>query len=483
MLKEIKFKDKSLAFIILILIYILICGFSVAGFTAYKGQGAIYILFSIVSNGLLYFGFRKNAIFFDAFIGVFFWLGFWLKLTIRIIFMGGVFHEAVGNFDGSGAAFDNALLVSVCGFLGLITISFIREKLIFTYPIKAKEDVLEGLFKVYQHNRNIVLIGFVLFFFTIAITNIYFGIYQRGAVPRTILPFGLSGIYKWLLLFGLASFSALILKFEFSINKKTPYLVVLLSLLEGFISNVSLLSRGMILNTSALVFGLSKSLKSSNKKTSFGFISTAFLAFVLLFSSSVLVVNFIRSDYNSTSTRIADLELITVSMGAPLFLDRWVGIEGVMAVSSYPDLGWNLWKDAWKETYSEKTMTFYDTNMITSPYINLYKNIEQSNYHYVSLPGVLAFCFYPGSYVFLFWSMFVVGLIATIIEMSVYRLGGQNVILCSLLAQVVAYRFSSFGYVPGQSYLLFGSIYFNLFIIYYANKFVVYCHNRNTRAQ
>ncbi len=455
--------------------YGLVGALSVAGFIAYKGQGAIYILFSIVSNTLLFFGFTKKAIFFDTFIGVFLWLGFWLKLTIRVVFLEGLFHESIGHFDGSGAAFDRALLVSTCGFFGLIAMSFVRGKLIFTYPIKAKEAGLEGLFKVYQHNRNIILIGFVLFFFTIALTNVYFGIYQRGALPRTIMPFGLSSIYKWLLLFGLASFSALILKFEFTINKKTPYLVVMLSLIEGFMSNVSLLSRGMILNTSALVYGLSKSLKLSNTKTSFGFILTSFLAFFLLFSSSVLIVNYMRSVNKSTS--IADVQLITVGMGAPLFLDRWVGIEGVMAVSSYSDLGWHLWEDAWKETYSEKKMTFYDANLITSPYIYLYKNIELSNYHYVSLPGVLAFCFYPGSYLFLFGCMFIVGAIATVIEMSVYKLGGQNVILCSLLAQVVAYRFASFGYVPGQSYLLFGSIYFNLFIIYFANKFIVYWHN------
>jgi len=41
-----------------------------------------------------------------------------------------------------------------------------------------------------------------------------------------------------------------------------------------------------------------------------------------------------------------------------------------------------------------------------------------------------------------------------------------------LLAQVVAYRFASFGYVPAQSYLLFGTLIFNVVIIYMVDKFL-----------
>src|SRR5690348_3872911 len=92
--------------------YSLVCGLSLLALFKYQGQGLIYVLFSVISNLLLYFGFRKNAIFVDTFIGILFWLGFWLKLTVRVAFLDGQFHEPVGNFDGSGAAFDRALLVT-----------------------------------------------------------------------------------------------------------------------------------------------------------------------------------------------------------------------------------------------------------------------------------------------------------------------------------------------------------------------------------
>jgi hypothetical protein len=79
---------------------------------------------------------------------------------------------------------------------------------------------------------------------------------------------------------------------------------------------------------------------------------------------------------------------------------------------------------------------------------------------------------------FLFGSMFLVGIMASVIEMATFKLGGKNIILCSLLAQVIAFRFASFGYVPAQSYLLFGSIFLNIIIIFVADKLLIYYSNR-----
>jgi len=447
-------------------IYALIFLLFVLAFLEYPGQGYIYILFTIVSNTLLYFGFRRNAIFFDTFIGVFFWLGFWLKLTIRVAFMDGKFHNAVGNFDGSGLAFDQALLVTSCGLVGLLAFSIIREKFIFTYPKKPDGIPDVGLFKFYENHRKLVLLGFVILFVSVAITNFYYGIYQRGAIPRTVLPYGLGGVYKWLLLFGLASVSALILRFEFMLNKKTTYPVVIFSLMESFFSNVSLLSRGMILNTGALFYGVIKNLKLDSIKSSARFLAISFSIFVILFGSSLVAVNYIRSGENKNLDAITTHHLF--------FIDRWVGIEGVMAVSSYPEQGWDLWNQGWQETYSDNKTSFYNLNLITTPYLK----IDKTKYHYVSLPGILAFCFYPDSFPFLFVCMFLLGGIAAAIEISVFKLGGKNVILCALLVQVVAYRYAHFGYVPRQSYLLFGALYLNLLLFYFSNKFLIYWENQ-----
>lgn len=443
--------------------YALIMALTIAGLFKYTGNSYIYVMFSVVSNALLYIGFRNNAFFFDAFIGVFLWLGFWLKLTVRVIFFEGLFHEPVGSFDGSGNAFDYALLVTSCGLFGLLVASFVREKFIFTYPKISKGFKQYGILNFYRDYRQFVLTGFVILILFIALTNIYFGIYQRGEIARTILPYGLNGIYKWLLLFGLTSVTAVIWHCELHVKRDVSYWIFLLSLFESMVTNVAMLSRGMILNVSALAYGIYMSLKIYSIRLNLRILLISFLVFIILFMSSVFLVNYMRAtDIASQSERISTAQTRVNS----LFLDRWVGIEGVMAVSSYHKTGWALWSDAWREKYSENTMTLYDRDLISSSY----SDEDLAKKHSITMPGILAFCFYPGSIPFLIGCMFLLGLFAALIEISVFKMGGNNLILCSLLAEVVAYRFANFGYVPAQSYLLFGTIFLNLFIIYFLNR-------------
>lgn len=444
----------------------------------YPGSSFVYIAFTIASNTLLYMGFNKNAIFFDAFIGVFFWLGFWLKTTLRLILSNGLFNEAVGNFDASPEAFDRGLLVAVCGLMALVFASIIRRKYLFNYSENAQILASAGLFKIYEKYRSFLLSLFVVIFIFIAASNALLGIYQKGSITQTFLPFGINGVYKWLLLFGLASISALVLRFEFELNKSTKLLVMALALFETFLTNVSQLSRGMVLNAGGLLYGVIISLKVNNIKTNLKFLITTLTLFVFLFVSSVLVVNFMRTHlYNDDLKEPVLKELNT--MTSPLFIDRWVGIEGVLAVSSYPKLDWDLFATALREKYNENETSFYDNNFITSSYIYT----DKTKHHFISLPGIIAFFFYPGSYWFLFISMFVLGGFAAFIEYSAFKLGGKNLILCSLLGQVVAYRFASFGYVPAQSYLLFGAIYLNLFLIYFAEKMALYFNTRGKLAE
>ena len=55
-----------------------------------------------------------------------------------------------------------------------------------------------------------------------------------------------------------------------------------------------------------------------------------------------------------------------------------------------------------------------------------------------------------------------------------YKLGDKNIILCSLLYQIVAFRFAGFGYVPSQSYLLFGALLLNVFLFYLLNNVLIF---------
>jgi hypothetical protein len=252
--------------------------------------------------------------------------------------------------------------------------------------------------------------------------------------------------------------------------------------MESFASNVSLLSRGMVLNMGALFYGLYKNSKSP-RKVSLRFLVVVMLVFGLLFVSSVTVVNYLRFHGPEVFGRTWDNAEVTSQtssaavrgMTTPLFIDRWVGMEGVLAVSSSQKIGEELWHQAWQEIYRDYGTSFYDLNLIQSSYLN----IDTSKHHYISLPGIIAFCFYPGSFVFLFGALLLVGLIGAAIEIFVYKFGGRNLILCSLLAQVVAFRFASFGYVPTQSYLLFGTLFLNVMILFGLDKILLFRYRKS----
>ena len=433
----------------------------------YPGQAWVCLVFTFAANALLYLGFRRDAIFFDAFIGVFLWLGFWLKFCVRIAFFDGLFHEPVGHFDGSGQAYDRVLLAASCAFAGLILTRLLRARW-FTYPERIERSDA-GLFGFYRSHRRTVLVAYALLVVAIAASNAYLGIYQRGMVPRTVLPFGLNGVYTWLLLFGLASFSAVILHCELRLRRETSYPVVVLSLLETFLSNVSLLSRGMLFNAGALGYGALRALKVDGIRSRLRFWVVCFTLFVVLFVIAVAAVNYLRNFAGAPQSEgggAAARRLIEANRETKaLILDRWVGMEGLMAASSHPRQGWELWREAWRERPAAR-LSFYDSTFIASAYVQT----DFSKYNFVSLPGIVAFLFYPGSFAFLLVAMALAGALGAAIEAAVFRLGGKNLILCALLAQVVASRYVHFGYVPAQSYLLFGALFLNLLLIYLADR-------------
>ncbi len=433
----------------------------------YQGSAVIYLLFTLVSNLLLYAGFTKQPIFFDTFLGIFFWLGFWLKLTIRVVFFDSSFGESARYFAESASAFDKGLLVSTCGLFGFLLASLVRRKF-FNYNKKNNASDYLGLFTVYNRHKKVFLYFYIFIFLFVSITNLNYGIYQKGSITITTLPFGLGGIYKWLLLFGLSSFSALIIHFEMKNKNSIPQLVMIISLIESFFSNISLLSRGMILNASAIIYGVMASLSKSLVKKRIKFLAITLSFFIILFCSSIFIVNYIRVghylDYSGNKTH--EIKQMTT----PLFLDRWVGIEAVYAVSSFPRLDWSLFKAAIKEKYNENETSFYDNFFINSPYVDT----DKSKHHFVSMPGFIAFFFYPGSFLFLLACTFLIGLLGAFVEFFTYKFGGGNLVLCALIAQVFAYRLSNFGYVPAQSYLLLGSIFINIFFFYALNKICSY---------
>ena len=204
----------SLLFIgIILLIYL--------GTQNYSSNKINYLTFSIISNFLIFFAIRRDAIFFETYFSLFLWLGFWFKFTCTIVFTDGVFREGVGMFNYSKESFDEVLFVSQIGILSFIISGYFRQLFLFKYPKKINlQNFKKNLFSLGR--KNIWLI-FIIFYISIAFLNFYFKIYQKGLLPIYDLNFIVSGIFKWLLLFGLSAFSATLIFNEYKFYKNFFY--------------------------------------------------------------------------------------------------------------------------------------------------------------------------------------------------------------------------------------------------------------------
>ena len=148
-----------------------------------------------------------------------------------------------------------------------------------------------------------------------------------------------------------------------------------------------------------------------------------------------------------------------------LIINRWVGIDGVMSIISKKDLlNISFLLSSFNERASKDMPTFYELtfelkeNKVSN---ELYENVKGN-----TLPGVLAFSYYSGSYYILFLIIFSISIFASCLEYLSFKFSSNNLILASLIGQVIAFRFAHFGYLPHQSYLLFGSIILTIILSY-----------------
>ncbi len=461
----IKFIRYSTAIIVLTLL--------IFGIFFYTGNKFIYLIFSIINIYLLIFAFRKKAIFFETFFSLLLFLGFWFKFTLIISFTDGVFREGVGSFDYKPDSFDYALLISTIGILPLILCGHLRE-LFFSYPKKIKDLEFKGI--SFTKYRKKILLIFSIAVLSAVFLNFYFMIYQKGLIPLTNYNFLLSGTIKWMLLFGLTSFASFIIFLEISTLKKIFNITIIISIIEIFLSSLSMISRGMIFNASSLIYGLYKFSKKKGKILSLKKLIFYIFLVLTLFYISVVSVNHIRVNYfyagksiteitkkNNIQEKFSPKELkrkfnIIDSTNELFYLaiNRWVGIDAILAVSQQKNmLNFNLVFEALNEKPIKDQPTFYEKTFELENFLtgDQYENVKGN-----TLTGIIAFLFYSGSFTFLFFGMLFLNFFATLLELISFHISKYNLIFASIIGQIIAFRFIHFGYLPKQSYLLFGSI-------------------------
>jgi len=147
-----------------------------------------------------------------------------------------------------------------------------------------------------------------------------------------------------------------------------------------------------------------------------------------------------------------------------LSVDRWVGLEGIMAVVSYPNKGRALIIDAFVEKRTLGGVTKYQEIANSK-----YQWVDSNVWQFASLPGAVAFLYFSGSFWIVLFGMILFAFLVQFLEFLIYK-GTRNPILCSLLGVSIANNVTQFGIAPAQ-----GSVY--LFMIFVGILAIVIVQN------
>jgi hypothetical protein len=451
----------------------------------------IFFVFSLICNLYLLSSLIKQSSFFHFFLAMYIWLGFYFKFIINLLFNFDGSWGETGSLVNSQFLYNETLLVSIFGIAGfffshLFQLIKYNSYLNIQFDFKTHPKISKFSDLILFKKKKIF---FFLFFFSIIIFvfNIKFNIYEKGIVQNNdndIINYS-RNIIKWLLFFGLTSFSCYFLHYLL-LKRKIYNFAIIVIIFENFLSNLSMLSRGMFINVLAVFYGIYKmneyyKLHFKNKKI----ILVVFIAFAL-FIASVVLVNKMRFKsyyildgeklkitstikHNSTVLKepvlFSNFHLIYI-----LVLNRFVGFDSLLAlVQNKEKLSYDFLIESLKFKENTSDVTFF--SKIQSETLENIKGKNPQSY-FIKTPGIISYLYYSGSALFLLISTFLIGLTFIFFEKLVFNFLNSNYLIVSLISNLVVYRLIHFGYDPTSTLKYFLLIILNilflkfLFILY-----------------
>ena len=430
---------------------------AVGGLLLYTGSSLIYILFSAVFLCLLVDGLFRRISLAYTFLIIFLWLGFWLKLVVHLC-LDYQYLEPIGYFNNTPEEWDSVLTVSTVGAAAVMTTKILLSK----YESKHAWGEMAADFHApswYSVLRPWLWSFALIFIIFIAIINSLYGIAQLGPVPL-LLPWPLTGLMAWLLSFGIVAMVLSLVSWDHAIGRGWG-MGLFGVIFEGFISSVSSMSRATyIFHTLPYMIVLYVK-RLSLERTRLRTKVAIFSVWILIFIFSLSFVTLSRHSDILTSKGSSDKTIAVnevnvntiVSVSGSIFnrvshlvVDRWIGIEGVMATVAYPTKNIELFKYALQERRIREKSDIFTSEISQSGFTDS----DAKEYQYASIPGAIAFFYYTGSLWWVFVGMVVLSFLMMVSERVVYVLT-KNMYLCAFWSMNIAQTVACFGLGVAQS--------------------------------
>lgn len=376
----------------------------------WPGSTATYVIFTIVYAALLIVGITQTMSTGYILFAIVLWIGYWLKLSLHLGEEVVTWIEPIGRFSSTVSAWDDVAIVSSVGALGVLCVGFLWRDRVETSPVSIDVSWYTPRVRIISWAIVLLIVGFVV------VGNEMFNIFHAGLRPNLDLPWPLQGLFGWLVSVGIVL--SLMVLFHLDVTAGRPlWMATALFFMVSVALSISTFSRGTFV-LQALPFMTTLILLRNRIPWLTG--RRLLLIAVMFACGTLFTVG--GSQHRRASTLPAYTTLVaipTVSISNTstpatpniiaykvvhyslmqdfyyllrrLTIDRWIGLEGVMAVSSYPGKSIELLIRAAKERRDKDHVDFYTGEVSRSG------SYDTSLYHFATPPGIFAFLYYSGS--------------------------------------------------------------------------------------
>ncbi|MFM2074257.1 MAG: hypothetical protein RJB34_562 [Pseudomonadota bacterium] len=417
----------------------------VSSLRAYPGSAAVYIFFSLVFLALLLSAFYRQQTYVYIFLAVLLWLGFWSKLAWSLV---GAIHlpEPVGRFVPIATNWDEVLLVATAAAAALLVSHVLWGRLAGWLAVTGQYRVTLRAAGVrypawLAHSNRWGLVLFVGVTLGLVGANVHWGIAMVGVQTQTVLPWPLNAVISLMLMGGggLCVWAGAMIWWQAAAQRPIFFYVAIYTVSAALVAAGSLSRATVVAYALPLLYAM-----YLNRRAIVDFSWVRFLFICLLFGTTLLagfsVVNQLRAErYFSTVTAERNQPQLFLGEEINRFLGfsvgRWVGIEGLMAVSAWPDKGLAQLGAAIVERPQAGKMGLYQQ-------VAPFPKSEQmkSGVVFNSIPGGVGFLYYSGSVLVLFALTLLISLMLQAAETLIYRLT-TNPFICASTGYLMAMLF------------------------------------------
>jgi hypothetical protein len=282
---------------------------------------------------------------------------------------------------------------------------------------------------------------------TLNLWNSKVAFYQIGVNPKLVLPVHLNVIMAWLINWGFGFILACMVDWEMRQASQPRYFAIGGTLFEAALASVSSLSRSAYLfHGAAGVLAWIASWKQRKQRPPNTMIFGVLVAFLFGLFATILTVQSLRANQYFAQNTLATQGEKSVSskesnnnqyqkgmlMQIPwLIVNRWVGLEAVLAVTAHPNKSTSLLIEGITEDPRNGVDSIYQ-RIAGSSYV------QSDRFTFLTLAGITAIFFYSGSFTVVCIGMLSITTILLLIEITAVRSIG-NPYVASLAGISMAY--------------------------------------------